>query len=123
MHPDSVAPCRNKMNGQCPYSDEKCWWRHVEKTGDNKTCYICGTIFANKNEIMIHRKKEHENIVPDCQEFDKNQCRFQNTFCWYKHTEKKHDEELMNSELDQVFQKASENMKPPIMGAQNRAVQ
>ena len=120
VHTASVAPCRNTMNGQpCRFSDDKCWWRHVEITGDNKTCYICGKTFTNRNEMMMHRKIDHGNVVKECQDFHKKQCRFQNNFCWFKHTMKENVNQI-ESELNQVFQKASENLKPPIREDQQR---
>ena len=67
--------------------------------------------------MMIHRKIEHPNVVKDCQDFDKKQCRFQNDFCWFKHTVKENDDQI-ESEVNQVFQEASENLKPPIREAQ-----
>ena len=122
-HPAAVAYCSNKLNGQCSRSDDMCWWSHVVKTGESKTCYICGKDFKNKNEMMIHRKKEHASIVKDCEEFIKNQCRYQEDFCWYKHATKETDDEIMEIESNQVFQKVSENLKPPIVLPQKRTFQ
>ena len=122
-HTASVAYCSKKMNGQCSRSDDMCWWSHVVKTGESKTCYICGKEFQNKNEMMIHRKREHGSIIKDCQEFINKKCRFQEDFCWFKHTIKETDDEIMEIESNQVFQKASENLKPPIIIPQKRTFQ
>ena len=72
-HRDTVAMCRNWRNGSCPYTEEACWWNHVEKilNGNHHTCYICGTTFDTKNQLMLHRKKEHGHIVGLCKEAQK----------------------------------------------------
>ena len=112
-HPMSVATCRNKLTGQCRRSDDTCWWSHEQRIEGNNTCFICEKTFRNKNEMMIHRKSEHANIVQDCQEFKKQQCRFNEDFCWFKHTVKEIEVEQMDTESKQVFQKVMENLKPP----------
>ena len=35
-HPETVANCRKKQDGNCPFSDEKCWWNHQERQTQNK---------------------------------------------------------------------------------------
>ena len=30
-HINSVAYCRNKLEGNCSYEDNMCWWNHAEK--------------------------------------------------------------------------------------------
>ena len=114
-HIETVAPCRKKIEGQCDYSDEMCWWSHVEKTGQDHACYICGKTFIDKNSMMKHRKIEHRNIVKECSEFIKNNCRFQEAACWFKHSIDTSNDGVNESNIGQVFQKASENLKPPIM--------
>ena len=73
--------------------------------------------------MMIHRKREHGSIVKNCQEFINNKGRFQEHFCWFKHIIKETDDEIMEIESNQVFPKASENLKPPIIIPQKRTVQ
>ena len=117
-HLETVAPCRKRIEGQCNYSDEMCWWSHVEKNGQDHTCYICGKTFIDKNSMMKHRKIEHVNIVKECSEFIKNNCRFQEAACWFKHSINTSNDGVTESLNGKVFQKASENLKPPIINQQ-----
>ena len=116
-HIETVAPCSKKIKGQCDYSDEMCWWSHL-KTEKDHSCYICGETFIDKNIMMKHRKKEHGNVVKECSEFIKNNCRFQEAACWFKHSIITIREGVTESNNEQVFQKASENIKPPILNRQ-----
>ena len=63
---------------------------------------------------MKHRKKEHGDTVKECSEFIKNNCRFQDTACWFKHSMNANNDEVTESNFEQVFQKVSGNLKPPI---------
>ena len=117
-HIETVAPCSKKINGQCDYSDEMCWWSHEKKTELHHSCYICGETFIDKNLMMKHRKKEHGNVVKECSEFIKNNCRFQEPACWFKHSIITITDGVTEFNSEQVFQKASENIKPPILNSQ-----
>ena len=74
-HLGTVAPCRNHMEGLCTYSNKMCWWSHEAKNESEETpggtikCYICSEMFGNKGAMMIHRKKEHTNVVRVCNLF------------------------------------------------------
>ena len=119
-HLASVAPCRNNMEGLCSYSNRMCWWSHEaqneskEPSGGNIKCYICSKMFGNKGAMMTHRKKEHSNVVRVCNMFLSNECRYNNSACWYSHEEdnkaKNNEEEASQS----VFQKVQENLEPPL---------
>ena len=89
-HPETVANCRKKQDGNCPFSDEKCWWNHQERQTLNTEqveCYICNKIFKDKPSMMRHRKSEHSSIIRKCTNFLKNNCQFQSSSCWYLHEE------------------------------------
>ena len=115
-HKDSVAFCRNFEDNNCSFTSESCWWNHEKSSGsDSVKCFICGTTFATKNEMMVHRKKIHLNVIKSCTQFLLNGCRFQDNFCWFKHdseTENTNVEEsIMETESD--FQEVHKNRKPP----------
>ena len=126
-HPEAVAFCRKKRDGNCPFSDEKCWWNHQNKNKESPLeieCFICGEIFERKSSLMRHRKLKHPTLVKKCEKFIKNDCQFQDSYCWWLHEEeameldestnddKKEEDEKENS--IPVFQKPSLNIKPPI---------
>ena len=121
-HIESVAFCRKKLQANCPYTDEKCWWNHDEKFKENINCFICGETFDNKNEMMKHRKRKHSNLIKHCTEFSLNKCRFKDEQCWFKHqTEDKlednHEEleeEKKDDDMEQVFREVTEDLDPPI---------
>ena len=92
-HIESVANCKNNLEGKCPYTDKMCYWNHNKETRKNIDCFICGKSFKNKSELMNHRKQEHYEIVKPCFQFYKNTCRFKDDLCWYKHEEENKNNE------------------------------
>ena len=68
---------------------------------------------------MTHRKKEHGSSLRNCNQFVHNNCRFQESECWYRHEENASDvmeeeSEEMKDDAKSVFQKTSQNLKPPL---------
>ena len=121
-HITSVACCRNNMVGKCIFSDSMCWWNHSEQTPSEVIkCFVCNETFANKPDMMVHRKKAHSDIIKKCTQFESNTCRFQGSDCWYKHGNDSEEEEVEVEveetihEHNSVFQKASVNPKPPLV--------
>lgn len=86
--------------------------------------YICDKTFEKRERMMSHRKAEHKNFVRICMNFSQNNCRFEDSSCWFLHDEKieteeyadneneENEEDKIESELD--FQQVSRNKKPPI---------
>ena len=125
MHLNSVAYCRNKIEGNCVFSDDICWWNHAKKVvEENVKCYICNETFDCKAHMMNHRKKQHPSVVRVCNEYKKNNCRFVNESCWYTHesVNKNHEHinEADNSVNEPVFRKASENLEPSIVNKEEQ---
>ena len=136
MHLNSVAYCRNKLEGKCNFSDEICWWNHSEKQINNEQnvkCFVCSKLFDSKVELMMHRKNDHPELIRPCNMFRLNCCIFQAESCWYKHvkeskgksddnsedknenkTTSKDDKEEEETVSPSVFQKVSENQDPPL---------
>jgi hypothetical protein len=72
--------------------------------------------------MMTHRKKTHKRLIKACTQYALGTCRFRQESCWFEHgsvdtNESKMEDNSENEEKDeteQVFQKVSENLKPPI---------
>ena len=130
-HLNTVAYCKNYLEGKCQYSDDMCWWNHSEKRNYENECYLCNQNFRSKGEMMKHRKKNHSNIVRDCIKYAINSCSFQEDFCWFRHSdnddnnrsEDKNDDDDKNKseeQSEQVFRKVSENLEPPLLNKKAR---
>ena len=130
-HYGSVAPCRKFAENNCPFLENTCFWRHTGKDNldESMQCFICERTLTSKSELMMHRKKDHPNLVRECNNFQEGKCRFQNEFCWFKHiskasqTDKKVkpiDDEMEIDNEDEaaksVFYKAQKKPKPPLGG-------
>ena len=100
QHP-STKKCTNFPN--CERGD-LCLYRHeaptnnavtVETQGNQAqviagavTCRTCLSEFHDKNEMMIHRKNEHLDIVGMCKNITAGlNCRKGPVHCWYKHNQ------------------------------------
>ena len=79
-------------------------------------------MFKTKADIMIHRKKEHQETVKPCSQFQSGTCRFKSDSCWFDHEinktnqmgKKTFENMRKQSDNEQVFQEVLENLKPPI---------
>ena len=127
-HKSTVAVCNNYLAGKCPFSPETCWWNHTKNSelkDDTVVCFTCDETFVSKNDMMKHRKCEHEAMVRPCSNFLKNNCQRQDNTCWFIHKDEAMDTYMENMnecknkpeevESNQVFQKVSKKMEPPLM--------
>lgn len=96
-HKELVPTCRFFKNGECNFSDSKCWFHHKEE--GNQTiqrkrlkCNFCEKEFQAKDDLMNHRKYEHSYTVPECKYQKESSCKFENN-CWYKHAIIKNDKQ------------------------------
>ena len=132
QHIHIVAPCRNEMSRSCSFSAEMCWWNHdrnQNSNNENIKCFICDEMFQSKADMMNHRKRSHASYVRKCLQFEKNNCRYKINSCWYQHDEEMETETVsedvnINEQKDseQVFQKVSGNLKPPIQSQKKEKV-
>ena len=121
QHINNVAPFKNNVIGRCVYTAEMCWWNHntnQDNLNANIKCFICNESFKSKSDMMAHRKRSHASYIRKCMKFAQNNCSFQSNSCWYLHdedmeTETTNEDENTNT-TEQVFRKASVNLKPPI---------
>ena len=128
-HISTVAQCRNYSNGNCPYSNQMCWWIHAdqcesEHSRDSVKCYNCSKTFVTKGGMMTHRKNDHKTVVRDCNQFMDGKCRFKEEACWFNHNavfDDEDEQENMNNGIKQsVFQKVQENLKPPFQSQNSK---
>ena len=92
---------------------------------NHHTCNICGTTFDTKNQLMLHRKKEHGDIVGLCKEAKNKSCKFSIERCWFKHeietkTDNKNEKEREEMEKELVFRNVSDNLDPPLGASINQ---
>ena len=87
----------------CHFDDYTCWFSHKEFTSNNDnvkndyTCKYCGDKFECKNNLMKHRKQQHEKIIATCREYIKGNCIY-GYDCWYKHETQKLQKYKNNAE-------------------------
>ena len=125
-HWNTVAFCRNYLQGKCDFADNICWWSHAEKvqsSDDQVHCFVCNKIFKTKPSMMSHRKKEHPDIIRRCLQFQNNECRFQNESCWFKHEQENESvpetvNREDNMETESGFWKVPNNPNPPLQSNQ-----
>ena len=75
-------------------------------------CHYCGNHFKSKGDLMIHRKKAHEERVSQCSLFLEGKCTFGEE-CWYSHknNSRKTLAEYKCKICEKVFKVKSEFMK------------
>ena len=88
--------------------------RIVEIPQDDKfECHFCGKSFQGKDDLMLHRKKDHQSKVSLCRNFPKGNCPMADK-CWFVHAECGNtfatDEHECNI-CDTTFDNKSEYMK------------
>ena len=87
-------------------------------------CNICDTSFLTKREFMVHRKVNHEHLIPQCKNEIKGSCSFGNENCWFKHginVNKNNENENLTSNksvVDRLF-KLMEEMSERILKIEN----
>ena len=114
-------------NGKCQFPESDCW--NIHEASESKEthvnedikCHTCKRGFKTKNDMMMHRLKDHRDKVKNCRDIDN--CRRQS--CWYKHEvtktsasskENESSNEWVENELDSEnsdFPEASNQPAPP----------
>ena len=123
VHPERRRKCRNFLKNECNFEDDECWWKHqatlskdqkysndLEKEHD---CTVCEEMFLTKSQMMIHKKMEHEELVPICNSFKRGKCDFPATKCWYRHLMEPRKPETLNQKASWDFQIVENQAKPP----------
>ena len=122
VHP-SNKKCRNYPTS-CTWG-HSCWWKHqepmdIDLVPDVRTwnfkCDLCDEKFIERNDFIMHKKKNHNNLIPPCEKFLKGECSRAEDRCWFNHGAKVDDVQIgsLNSPSnEQVFHKAPQNSIPP----------
>ena len=117
-HSDIIKKCIYFAEVKCDFEKEICWFRHDHSEGRKPTnlssnfkCRFCDKTFEEKASFMMHRKKEHPNIVLKCRNFKEGNCSYTDGECWYKHAETLKPAE--GTQQKQGFWKSQDNTQPP----------
>ena len=106
----TYKPCRNMSN--CTYGDN-CFFSHIPLIKAFR-CYQCGENFTAKNDMMKHRKRDHQN-VKECQQFlSSGNCRFNNN-CWWSHDNEVDMDTSENNSANEGFWETRRETEPPLL--------
>jgi hypothetical protein len=107
-HRSTTRKCNFFVAGHCAFN-ELCWFRHgdtdqfqaspLPQTLTEYKCGLCGNIFKTKKEFMQHRKNQHISYVSECRENENGCCRLSGQDCWFKHSDKKSNNDDENSSV------------------------
>ena len=87
QHLEQISMCWDFATGNCPFGDDRCWFRHsVLKTSEVK-CKICDDKFATRSDYQKHRKQKHPSLVPRCKDVASGKMCKYGIHCWFKHKE------------------------------------
>jgi hypothetical protein len=76
---------------------------HAEENSDYTiSCYYCGNNLKSKDNLMVHRKKDHVEKVRLCKFFAKGHCERAGD-CWFRH-DKTTEKEFKCSVCDKIFE-------------------
>ena len=101
-HKEKVQPCRNFAQGHCDFTESECWFSHTKSSKIVKkdfNCNNCDESFHSHRDFMIHRKKQHMELVPKCRE--ENNCNFGDT-CWFMHIPYLNENENLNDSKQDI---------------------
>ena len=71
---ERLKVCKYFNQGKCSFPASLCWDKHEKQSnntsivGDKAECHTCKNTFKTKNEMMLHRKKNHPENVKPCRE-------------------------------------------------------
>ena len=84
--------CSFQANGQTELNKHLSVTHHKfsspsESTDDTNylSCHSCGKKCTTKQDLMIHRKYEHPDIIKKCKFFRNGTCSYENDICWFRH--------------------------------------
>ena len=64
------------------------WSEHDEDDEEQMElfhCQNCDKTFSTMNDLMVHKKKKHVDIVDICWNFSNDACPFGDEKCWFQH--------------------------------------
>ena len=116
--------CRYFKNGTCYFMDSDkgdCWYLHkIVETNSNEAkngfeCKSCDKTFKTRSEVMNHRKEQHEDEVPLCNEIKEGK-RCTRHRCWFSHKNPESSQQVNPpvNVLDTNIRKNSEDFWKPL---------
>ena len=92
-------------------TSEKQLQRHTELKHMIK-CKACEQSFKEKKNLMLHRKKEHPNLVAPCKKLAEKSCIYTEESCYWRHTVGSKEEPVTNCYIcGNAFKSKSELMQ------------
>ena len=121
----SIENLITNLTEKC-FRGSTCWFVHTDEMEvDNSAnirfnCNFCSCEFESKNELMEHKKGQHETEVNICSKFVSGIC-FRDTKCWYRHpsdspreaSEPEKPKNLFFESENPDFHMAQTNLFPP----------
>ena len=93
--------CEFPAEDLCDLGEHIYLTHNYDNSGDSYNCNYCEESFDSKNELMIHKKNDHEENVSICKYFLKDMCAFNDENCWYSH--KKFDDSSCHKEMNKFI--------------------
>ena len=123
-HNSGNKVCRYFKNGTCYFMDSDkgdCWYLHkIVETNSNEAkngfeCKSCDKTFKTRSEVMNHRKEQHEDEVPLCNEIKEGK-RCTRHRCWFSHKNPESSQQVNPpvNVLDTNIRKNSEDFWKPL---------
>ena len=98
VHINIIRQCKYFENGECKFNTN-CWYKHSEITSISEEqtslekqsykCNSCGEDNLSRNNLMMHRKKEHAGTISVCKGYLNGTCKRSPDNCWYVHKDDK----------------------------------
>ena len=64
-----------------------------------------------KRDLMVHRKKDHEEKVVICTEYTTGTCTYNREECWWRHEKNNNEDEYSCAHCDTTFKNRGDLMK------------
>ena len=85
-HNENVSVCWKFPSEKCGYNDDTCWFIHTLTQTKEFKCNLCNKTFLNQSESLTHKKQNHKQLVPSCNNFKQGACKFTDSECWFNHS-------------------------------------
>ena len=88
----------------CEFGDLLCWFSHVDNISSLAfKCNMCDNTFSIQPDYLRHRKTAHSTIVPNCRNNIKGECKYGDTYCWFKHEKNESETDEKSDIMQKLF--------------------
>ena len=84
---------------------------HTLKDHGDFACTFCYEKFGRKRDLMVHRKKDHEEKVVICTEYTTGTCTYNREECWWRHEKNNNEDGYSCADCDKTFKNRGDLMK------------